>query len=207
MKTILIIGVLSAMTVACSDSKTEIAEEARQKAIDSMQTISNLEMTRQRTIDSMNLINAQNQVIVNPVETESITIQHPASVHHATHPVSHQPGAGTASTNNGTVVNSGVANTNTAPAAADNTSVAVTPEEKKKMSGKTKGALIGAGAGAVIGAIGGAIINKNDPAKGAAIGGILGGAVGSGVGYGAGNAKDKKAANTSTTTTTTTPNP
>jgi len=132
MKNILIAGALSMFIVACSDSKTENAEAARQSAIDSMQNISNLQVIRQRTIDSMNLINSQNPVIINPIETSSIAVQgNPGPVkthHHAAGVTPATPQAQTpVSTNNGTVVNSGaVATSGTA------TSTVATEEEKKK---------------------------------------------------------------------------
>jgi hypothetical protein len=178
----MIIIVATVFTItACSDSKPEVENNAsaRQSTIDSMKMQSELQLTRQRIIDSVNLINAQNNVIVNSIE--------PSPTYHTTHK-SH----GNAVKN--PIVTNPATNSSDHTAVNNNTSTASTPEEKKKMSGKTKGAIIGAAAGIITGAAAGAIINKENPVQGGIIGGAIGGAVGSGVGYGGGNAADNKKA-------------
>jgi hypothetical protein len=176
---IIIVAAVVTMTACNKTKKQEEALRDKQSTIDSMRMQSELQLTRQRILDSVNLISEQNKVILNPIGSDNTPVK------------TVRPSRSTKGNTTAPPKASG-----TPTVATDNTGVNnnTTVEEKKGMSGKTKGALIGTAAGIITGAAAGAIINKEDPLKGGVIGGVIGGAVGSGVGYGGGAAADRKKA-------------
>ncbi|MES2762025.1 MAG: hypothetical protein V4677_07460 [Bacteroidota bacterium] len=191
MKNIIIIVAAAVVMTACDKSKPQVDEIARQQdVIDSMKMQSELQLTRQRIIDSVNLISAQNQVILNPIGSDNT----PVPTVRPTKPTRPNTSASVPPKGNGTGGTVAVPTDNTAVSPGTVAATTPTVEEKKGMSGKTKGAIIGAAAGVITGAAAGAIINKDNPLQGGIIGGVIGGAVGSGVGYGGGSAADKKKA-------------
>ncbi|MES2516396.1 MAG: hypothetical protein V4580_19735 [Bacteroidota bacterium] len=181
MKNIIILVAAVVTMTACNKSKKqEEALREKQVTIDSMRMQSELQLTRQRILDSVNLVSEQNKVILNPIGSDQAPVK------------TVRPSKGSTKGN----TTAPPKTTGTPTVATDNTGVNnnTTVEEKKGMSGKTKGAIIGTAAGIITGAAAGAIINKEDPLKGGVIGGVIGGAVGSGVGYGGGAASDRKKA-------------
>jgi len=160
MKQIISIIAISTFTVfaSCSSSsnKEEVALQARQKTIDSLQS----ELAKQQIIDSMNEV-AATQLAAAKAATATVKKTKRSTPVRSTSYQQNSVGTYTGNVQS--------------PVAVDQP---VTTPEKRGWSAKAKGAVIGTAAGAAAGAV----INKRNRAAGAVIGGVLGAGAGTGVG-------------------------
>jgi hypothetical protein len=199
MKKIILMAALPFAFMACKNSGSDVAKEARtqQMTIDSLKT----EIVKQQIIDSMNRVatipvnnplNNEAKVIVVPVAQPVASVSKPKSTHtaakrktrrarqnynsyndnaYAGNYNSGSSSSGSGNYDNGSSYNSGSASYD------NNYAQPVQQQQKKGWNSKVKGSVIGAGAGAIAGAL---IDRKKG--RGAILGGLLGGGAGLGIG-------------------------